>query len=177
MVFDAFTRYKTIFDIQIRYKIFSLFYNTSVRHEQHKCDTRGTCATRVRHDWHECYTNDTSVTRVKNFDLHNDTIENIFSHLYVTYTTNEKFQGEKQIHYKNYLLEMPPSPAKMRLEIAPQTLNLVKAKAISISYNYFVDANVLGRSRIASHSNTAWFSIKTILCETNNVFLARTIEN
>ena len=93
---------------------------------------------------------DTSVTRVENFDFHNDTIENIFSNLYVTYTTNEKLQGEKQIHYKNYLLEMPRFHAKMRLEIAPQKLNFVKTKALSISYNYVVDSNVLGRSPIAS---------------------------
>ena len=41
---------------------------------------------------------------------------------------NERLQEEEQFHFKNYLLEMPLSHTKMRLESAPQ------AKAISKSY-------------------------------------------
>ena len=42
------------------------------------------------------------------------------------------------------------------------------AKAISKTYILDVDvaANALARSRIVTHSNTASFFIKTILCET-----------
>ena len=47
---------------------------------------------------------------------------------------NERLQGEEQYHSNNYLLEMPCSHAKMRLESAPQKLNFVMAKAISKRY-------------------------------------------
>ena len=109
----------------------SLLYNTSARHERHEWDTS---ATRVLHERHESYTNDTSATQVKNVDFDNNTIENIFSHPYISYMTNEKIQGEEQFHSKNYLLEMPRSHAKMPLKGAPQKLNFVMAKAISKSY-------------------------------------------
>ena len=48
--------------------------------------------------------------------------------------TSERLQGEKQFHFKNYLLEMPLSHTKMRFESAPQKLNFLMAKAISKSY-------------------------------------------
>ena len=67
-------------------------YNMSARHERHKCDTNDTSATQVRR---ECYTNDTSVARVKNVDFDNDSSENIFSHSYINYITNERLQGEE----------------------------------------------------------------------------------
>ena len=47
---------------------------------------------------------------------------------------SERLQGEEQFHSKNYLLEMPRSHAKMRLENAPQKLNFLRAKDISRSY-------------------------------------------
>ena len=115
------------------------------QHERHECDT---IATRVRH---ECYTNDTSATRVKNLDFDKDTSENIFSHPYISYIANERFQGEKQFHSKNYLLEMPRSHAKIHLK----------------------SANALARSRIITHCNTALFSIKASSCETNNIFFSK----
>ena len=83
--------------------------------------------TRVRH---ECYTNGVSTTQVKNFDFHNNLIENIFSHPYNNYMANERLQGEEQFHFKNHLLEMYRSHAKMRWKSAPQKLNFVIAKAI-----------------------------------------------
>ena len=46
----------------------------------------------------------------------NDTSENIFSHPSISYIVNEQLQGEAQFHSKNYLLEMPRSPANMRLK-------------------------------------------------------------
>ena len=58
----------------------SLFYNTSSRYERHECDTNDTSETRVTRVRHKCYTNDTSATRMKNFDFHNETSQNIFSH-------------------------------------------------------------------------------------------------
>ena len=45
------------------------------------------------------------------------TSENIFSHLYISYTTNER-QGVEQFHSKNYVLEMPRSLTEMGLTIA-----------------------------------------------------------
>ena len=47
---------------------------------------------------------------------------------------NERLQGEEQFRSKSYLLEMPPSHAKIRLESAPEKLNFEMAKAISKSY-------------------------------------------
>ena len=47
---------------------------------------------------------------------------------------NERLQGEKQFYPKNYLLEMPRSHAKTRLQSAPQTFNFVMDKAISKNY-------------------------------------------
>ena len=47
---------------------------------------------------------------------------------------NEKLQGEKQFHSKNYLLEMHCPHAKMRLKRAQQKLNFATANAISKSY-------------------------------------------
>ena len=113
------------------FKRFSLFYNTTARNERHECDMSATWMTRVRHEWH---TNDTNATRVKNFDFHNNTIENIFSHPYNNYMANERLQREEQFHFKNYLLEMYRSHAKMRWKSAPQKLNFVIAKAIPKSY-------------------------------------------
>ena len=71
----------------------------------------------MRHDY---YINTTSATRVKNFDFDNGTSENIFSHPYIIYIANERLQGEKQFHSKNYLLEMSRPHAKMRLKNEPQ---------------------------------------------------------
>ena len=58
---------------------------------------------------------------------------------------SERLQGEGQFHTKNYLLEISRFHAKMRLKIAPQTLNILMAKAISKSYTN-VAGNVLARS-------------------------------
>ena len=48
---------------------------------------------------------------MKNFDFHNDTSENIFSHPCISFMTNERLQGEEQFHSKYYFLEMPRSKA------------------------------------------------------------------
>ena len=82
---------------------------------------------------------------------------------------NERLQGEEQFHSKNYRLEMPRSYAKMHLKSGPQKLNFITAKAISKCYTLIVAANVLARSRIVTHNNTASFSIKTTLYETTNI--------
>ena len=75
---------------------------------------------------------------------------------------NERLQGEKQFHSKNYLLEMPRSHARMHLKSVPQKLNFVIAKAISKSYTlvihlFTVAVNALAHSCIVTHSNTARF--------------------
>ena len=138
---------------------------TQVLHEQHKCDTSATQTTWVQHD---CYKNDASATRVKKFDFDNDASENIFSHPYISYIANERLQEKGQFHSKNYLFEMYCSHAKMRLKSPPQKLNFVMAKTISKSY-ILNCSHALARFRIVTHSNTASFSIKIILCETNNI--------
>ena len=46
----------------------------------------------------------------------------------------ERLQGEEQFHSKNYLLEMPRSHTKMRVNNAPQKLDFVMVKDISKSY-------------------------------------------
>ena len=63
------------------------------------------------------------------FDFDNVTSENMFSHPYISYMANERLQGEKQFHSKDYLLEMPRSHAKIQMKRAPQKLNFVMAKA------------------------------------------------
>ena len=85
-------------------------------------------ATHVRH---ESGTNNTIATQVKNFDFDNDTSENIFSHPYINYMPNERLPSEEQFHFKNYLLEMPSSHAKMHLKSAPQKTSFEIAKAVS----------------------------------------------
>ena len=80
---------------------------------------------------HECCTNNTSATRVKNIEFDNDTSKNIFSHPCIYYTESERLQGEKQFHFKNYLLEMPRSHAKMSLKSASQKLSILMTKAAS----------------------------------------------
>ena len=92
--------------------------------------TSDTSATRVRH---ECDTSATRTTRVKNFDFDHDTSENTFLQPYISYITNERLQGEKQFHFKNYLLEMSRYHAKMHLKIAPQKLYFVMTKTLSKS--------------------------------------------
>ena len=112
--------------------------------------------------------NDTSTIRMKNFDFDNDTSENIFSHPYISYIKNERLQGEKEFHSKNYLLEMPCSHAS-----TPQKLNFVMAKLYQNVIHKIVAANALARSRIVTHSNTALVSIKTFLCETYNILFSK----
>ena len=43
----------------------------------------------------------------------------------------ERLQAEERFHFKNCILEMPHSYAKIRLKSAPQKLNFVMAKASS----------------------------------------------
>ena len=102
---------------------------------------------------------------MKNFDF--DTSKNIFLQPCIYYMATERLQGEKQFHYKNYLLEMARFHNKMRLKSAPQKLNFLMAKPIS-------KRSTLGcgckcPSHIVTHSNTVSFSIKTILCENSNI--------
>ena len=65
-------------------------------------DTSDTNRTRGARVQHEYGTSVTRTTRVKNVDFDNKTSENIFSHPYISYMPNERLQGEKQIHSKNY---------------------------------------------------------------------------
>ena len=101
---------------------------------RHKCEMSDTSETRTTRMRHQHYKNDTSKTLAKKFDFDNGTSENIFSHSFIHYMTNERLQGEEQFHSTNYLSEMFCSHAKMRLKSAPQKLNFVMAKVVSKSY-------------------------------------------
>ena len=46
----------------------------------------------------------TWTTQVRNFYFDNETTENIFSHPYISYITNERFQGVEQFHVKLIIL-------------------------------------------------------------------------
>ena len=83
---------------------------------------------------------------------------------------NERLQGEEQFHSKNYLLEMPRSQVKMRLKSAPQKLSFLIAKLISKSYT--LDCSCKYPCTFP-YSNTASFSIKTTLCETNSILFSK----
>ena len=134
-------------------------------------DTSGTQSTRMQH---ECYTNDTSATRVKHFGFDNDASENIFSHLYLSFMTNERLQGEEQFHSKNYLVEMSRSHPKMNLKKAPQKLNSVMAKVLSKSYTLDCGCKCpCTFPHSYAYSNTALFLIKTTLRETNNILFSK----
>ena len=67
---------------------------------------------------------------MKNFDFGNDTSENIFSYLCISYMANERLQGEEHFHSENYLSEMPHCYAESRLKSAPQKPNFVMAKVV-----------------------------------------------
>ena len=93
-------------------------------------DTRATWTTQVTQD---NYKNYTSATWGKSFD--NDTSENIlFLHPYISYMTNERLQGEKQLNFRNYLLKISCSHDKISLKSAPPKLIFVIAKGISKIY-------------------------------------------
>ena len=85
----------------------SLFYKTSVRHDRHTCDASLTSATRVRHDQYECDTCTTQLTWMWHERASkNNTSKNIFLHLYISYINymvNERLQGEKKFHHKNWI--------------------------------------------------------------------------
>ena len=59
-------------------------------------NTSATRTTQVRRERHECDTSATQTTQVKIFDFDKDTSENIFSHPYVSYMTNEILRGEEE---------------------------------------------------------------------------------
>ena len=66
---------------------------------------------------------------------------------------------------------MPRFYVKMHLKSTPQKPKFLMAKAMSKSCRLDLAANALAQSRMVTHSNTALFLIKTILCEnTNNRF-------
>ena len=93
-------------------------------------NTSATQATQVQHN---C---DKSATQVKKIDFDDGTSKNIFTPLRLLYMVSERLQGDKQLHSKNYLSEMPPSHAKMSLKSAPQKLNFSMPKDIAMKKLY-----------------------------------------
>ena len=106
---------------------------------------------------------------MKIFDLTNDTSENIFLHFYSNRMINERLQLEAQFHFKYYLTEMSCSHSKKRLESVPLKRNFGKSYIKKIIH-WIVATKALARFGIVTLSNTALFSIETILYETKNIF-------
>ena len=92
-------------------------------------DTSDTSAAWVRHEQHEWDTNNTSATPMKNFDFNNDASENIISHSYISYMSNERLQAEEQFH-SNASFSCQNAIEKC----TTKKLNFVMAKAMSKSY-------------------------------------------
>ena len=67
----------------------------------------------------------------------------------------------------------PVPNAKIYLKSAPQKLDFVMEKVISKVIHQVVAPNVFAHSYIATHKNTASFSIKTTLCETNDILFSK----
>ena len=121
------------FKLYVKYRS-SLFHKTSAKHERHECDTNNMSATRMLQERHECNKSAKRTTRVRNewkiLILITTRIKTYF-HNPILYIANERFQAEGHFNFKNYLLTMPCSHAKMS---APQQLNFVMRKTISKSY-------------------------------------------
>ena len=122
------------------------------------CDTSNKCDTSVARA--------TRATRMKKFDFDNGARENIFSHSSFSYMANQRLQGEVEFHSKNYLLRNASF-------LAPQKLDFVIAKAISKVIRQIKAGNGLARSHIVTNSRAALLSIKTFLCETNNILFSK----
>ena len=85
------------------------------------------------------------------------------------------YKREKQFHFKNYILEIPCSNAKMRAKVHHKNLHFQWQRLYEKAIHFIVATNALVRLCIVRHSYTACFLIKTVLCETSNIFLSRTI--
>ena len=79
------------------FQIFEIFGNLEIDFGDLVCFINPS----VRLERHEWDTNDTSATKVKNFDLDNETSENIFWHPYIGYMANERLQDKEQFDSKN----------------------------------------------------------------------------
>ena len=102
---------------------YSLYYNTSSRHEQHHCgtsDTSATWTTRVRREWDM---SDTSSTRVLQERYECDTSENIDIHNemseqpYISYTANERSPAKISTLFQRCLLVDTTSWRQLQLSV------------------------------------------------------------
>ena len=118
------------------------------------------------HERHECDT-------CEKFYFDSDTSKNIFLLPYICYIASERLRGEEQFHSKNYLLEMLCFHGKMCLKSAPQNLDFLMTKDISKSCTLDCSCKCPCTFRIVTHSNTASFLIRTILCENTNIFFSK----
>ena len=84
-------------------KKFSIFCNTSVRHERHKCVMSDTSTTQVLHEQRECYTNGTGTTLVKILILTMTHVKKYFRTPILAIWEMKDYNGEEQFHSKKYL--------------------------------------------------------------------------
>ena len=112
-----------------------------MRHDYDTSDTSAIRTTQVRVEWKILIL---ITTQVK-----------IFSHPNTYYMAGERLQGEEQFHSKNWILEMPLSHAKMRLESSPPKLNfLCENTNIPFSKNY---------GKLSKINARFWKKVKVIL--------------
>ena len=84
-------------------KKFSIFCNTSVRHERHKCVMSDTSATQVLHEQRECYTNGTGTILVKILILTMTHVKKYFRTPMLAIWEMKGYNREEQFHSKKYL--------------------------------------------------------------------------
>ena len=124
----------------------------------------------MRHEWHECDANDAIATRVKNFDFDNETSENMFPHPYISYMANERLQGSNFILRTSFWKCLVPTP-KWVWKVHCKNWILLWQKLYQKVMHYIIAANASWRYRMVTHINTSSFSMKNILCQTNNILL------
>ena len=126
---------------------------TWVLHKQHECDTNETQATRVLHKRYEC---DASATRVENVVT---TQVKIYFHT-PTLAIIRQMKNYKERDYFILRTRKATLPCQNAFEKCIIKTELCNGKVYQKVIHYIVAANARACSRIATHSNTASFSIK-----------------
>ena len=144
---------------------------TQMRHKQHKCDTS---ATRVRQEQHECNTSATGPTRVR----HGWKTLILITTLVKTYFHTLTFTIWQVKDYKernNFILETTfwKCLVSMPNEFKKCTKKTLMVKALSKRCTLDCSCKCPCTFPHSSHSNTASFLIKTILCGNSNILFSK----
>ena len=76
---------------------------------------------------HEPHESDTNAAQVKNFDFDNEMIENIFSHLYISYIAKESYRKRNKFILRTTFWK--------RLVLMPKSFEMCTSKAELCSKN------------------------------------------